>query len=220
MKSIYCPGPQSRRSFLQAGFLGLGGMALGDLLRHRATAADSTPTKDDRPAVILIWLQGGPSHLETYDMKPMAPSDYRGEYNPIPTNVPGLDICEKLPLHAKVAERRLKSIEDGELDNPNLPYRFELPPGQMIVAAGAQGSPRTIPREGADDPRYQDFRREQRLREQGLLGPEDPDAGGPGGPVGPVLPEGPAPEAPAPESTTDDPGADEPPVDPDDDGGR
>jgi len=126
-------------------------------------------------------------------------------------------------LHAKVAERRLKSIEDGELDNPNLPYRFELPPGQMIVAAGAQGSPRTIPREGADDPRYQDFRREQRLREQGLLGPEDPDAGGPGGPggpVGPVLPEGPVPEAPAPESTTDDPGADEPPVDPDDDGGR
>lgn len=105
MKSIYCPGPQSRRSFLQAGFLGLGGMALGDLLRHRATAANSTPTKDDRPAVILIWLQGGPSHLETYDMKPMAPRDYRGEYNPIPTNVPGIDICEKLPLHAKVADK-------------------------------------------------------------------------------------------------------------------
>jgi hypothetical protein len=105
MKSIYCPGPQSRRSFLQAGFLGLGGLGLSDLLRHRAQADESSAPAVDKPAVILIWLQGGPSHLETYDMKPMAPRDYRGEYNPIPTNVPGIDICEKLPLHAKVADK-------------------------------------------------------------------------------------------------------------------
>jgi hypothetical protein len=105
MKSIFCPGPQSRRSFLQAGFLALGGLGLGDLLRLRAKAGDTVqPTVED-PAVILIWLQGGPSHLETYDMKPMAPRDYRGEMNPIPTNVPGMDICELLPLHAKVADR-------------------------------------------------------------------------------------------------------------------
>ncbi|MDC0274503.1 DUF1501 domain-containing protein, partial [Planctomycetaceae bacterium] len=73
MKSIYCPGPQSRRSFLQAGFLGLGGLGLSDMLRHRAQAKESSAPTADNPAVILIWLQGGPSHLETYDMKPMAP---------------------------------------------------------------------------------------------------------------------------------------------------
>jgi hypothetical protein len=56
-------------------------------------------------AVIFVWLPGGPPHTETYDMKPEAPSDYRGEFHPIATNVPGLQVCELLPLHAKVADR-------------------------------------------------------------------------------------------------------------------
>ena len=99
----FCPGPQTRRSFLEAGSLLLGGLTLGDLLRLRAEA--SAPTQSSDTAVILIWLQGGPSHLETYDLKPEAPSDYRGEMQPIATRVPGMDVCELLPLHAKVADK-------------------------------------------------------------------------------------------------------------------
>lgn len=98
-----CPGPVSRRSFLRAGALGFGGFCLADLLRLRAAKADVAPSPDT--AVILIWLPGGPPHLDTYDLKPEAPSDYRGPYKPIRTNVPGIEVCELLPLHAKVADR-------------------------------------------------------------------------------------------------------------------
>src|SRR5262245_39354535 len=91
----------SRRDFLQVGALGLGGLALPDLLRLRAeTGARSSPR-----AVIMVCLGGGPSHLDMYDMKPDAPADYRGEFRPIKTNVPGIDVCEHLPLHAKCADK-------------------------------------------------------------------------------------------------------------------
>jgi len=56
-------------------------------------------------SVIFVWLPGGPPHMETYDMKPDAPIDYRGEFNPIHTNVPGIDVGELLPLHAKIADK-------------------------------------------------------------------------------------------------------------------
>ena len=96
----------SRRSFLEAGFLALGGLGMGDLLRLRAApSASKAKAATIDTSVILIWLQGGPSHMETYDLKPDAPLDYRGLMNPIETVVPGVDICELLPLHAKVADR-------------------------------------------------------------------------------------------------------------------
>ncbi|GAB4153499.1 MAG: DUF1501 domain-containing protein [Planctomycetaceae bacterium] len=101
-----CPGPVSRRSILKAGTLGLGGFGLSDLFRARASAASrNADMADSDTSVIFIWLPGGPSHLETYDMKPEAPSDYRGEFRPIHTNVPGLDLCEHLPMHAKIADK-------------------------------------------------------------------------------------------------------------------
>ncbi len=114
-----CPGPIGRRSFLEAGSLALGGLALGDLLRARALAKDAGPNgvgpQPTETSVILIWLQGGPSHMETYDLKPEAPIDYRGECVPIATNVPGMEICEHLPLHAKVADKftLIRSISHG-----------------------------------------------------------------------------------------------------------
>lgn len=116
---------QSRRSFLQAGFLTLGGLGLGDLLRLRAAAASPSKTTPDT-SVILIWLQGGPSHMETYDMKPEAPIEYRGEFNPIHTYVPGMDICEMLPLHAKVADRFtiIRSISHGFANHAGGAGRF------------------------------------------------------------------------------------------------
>jgi len=102
-----CPGPVSRREFLRLGMLGMGGLTLPELLRLRADAAESpsrSQTQDDT-AVIFVWLPGGPPHMEMYDMKPNAPSDYRGDFRPIATNVPGLDVCELMPLHTKIADK-------------------------------------------------------------------------------------------------------------------
>ena len=104
-KPIRCPGPVSRRSFLEAGYLALGGLGLSDLLRNRAVANAANSTISDDTSIILIWLQGGPSHMETYDLKPNAPIDYRGLLNPIATNAPGIEVCELLPMHAQVADR-------------------------------------------------------------------------------------------------------------------
>lgn len=98
-----CNGPFSRRSFLQMGALGVGGLGLSDVMRARAAAGHVTAAPDT--SVIFIWLAGGPSHLETYDMKPDAPEEYRGQFRPISTNVPGMDVCELLPLHAKCADK-------------------------------------------------------------------------------------------------------------------
>jgi hypothetical protein len=122
-EDILCPGPQTRRGFLQAGLLALGGLSLGDLLRLRAAAKDET---SDETSIILIWLQGGPSHMETYDMKPDAPLDYRGELQPISTLVPGLDVCELLPMHARVADKFsiIRSISHGFANHAGGAGRF------------------------------------------------------------------------------------------------
>ncbi len=82
----------NRRSFLEAGSLLMGGLTLPDLLRRRAEAKQRGVIAKDT-SVILIWLQGGPSHMDTYDLKPDAPREYRGEVSPISTVVPGLDVC-------------------------------------------------------------------------------------------------------------------------------
>ena len=91
----------TRRDVLKAGSLALGGLSLAELLRLRARGGSSTPNT----SVILVWLGGGPSHLETYDLKPDAPTEIRGPFGPIQTVIPGMDICEHLPLHAKIADK-------------------------------------------------------------------------------------------------------------------
>src|SRR5262245_60048163 len=90
-----------RRDFLAAGGLALGGMTLADLrpLQGQGVA------KVSHKAVIQIFLSGGPSQIDTYDMKPDAPAEFRGEFKPIQTNVPGIDVCELLPLQAKIMDR-------------------------------------------------------------------------------------------------------------------
>jgi hypothetical protein len=93
----------SRRAFLQVGALGVGGLTLADLLRLRADAA--APARAPRKAVIMIYLCGAPPHLDMYDLKPDAPVGIRGEFKPIRTNVPGFDICELMPLQAKIADK-------------------------------------------------------------------------------------------------------------------
>ena len=90
-----------RREFLRAGALGLSGLTLADVLRLRA----ESPNRKSPRSVIMVCLAGGPSHLDMYDLKPDAPSEYRGEFKPIESNVPGFDLCEHMPLQAQIADK-------------------------------------------------------------------------------------------------------------------
>jgi len=109
MLTIYGPKPAnsgfcdgvSRRSFLKIGALGLGGLTLPQLLRAEA----ATGVKMSHKAVIMIFLPGGPSHQDMFDLKMDAPSEVRGEFKPIETNVSGIQICEHLPKVAKLMDK-------------------------------------------------------------------------------------------------------------------
>jgi hypothetical protein len=102
----FCPGPVSRRSFLQIGGFSAAGLGLSDLLRYEAFGAtEGSPYVKNDKSVIFVWLPGGMPHMETYDMKPDAPAEYRGVFAPIRTNVKGIEVCELLPMHAKVADK-------------------------------------------------------------------------------------------------------------------
>ncbi len=99
----------TRRSFLRVGAISFGGLALG---------AEPSP----RPkSVIMIHLSGGPSHLDMYDLKPAAPAEYRGEFRPIATNVPGMQICELMPRQAAIADKFaiLRGVQLAELHTAN-----------------------------------------------------------------------------------------------------
>lgn len=91
----------SRRSFLKIGGLSMGGVGLPQLLRAEAANGSNRPHK----AVIMIFLSGGPPHQDMLDLKPEAPVEYRGEFSPIATSVPGIEICELLPQMAQRMER-------------------------------------------------------------------------------------------------------------------
>ncbi|EDY19623.1 protein of unknown function DUF1501 [Chthoniobacter flavus Ellin428] len=99
-----CRGPVSRRSFLEIGALSLLGLGMSDYLRAE-TLAKAVGHKLRDKAVIFIWLPGGMSHLESYDMKPDAPLEYRGILRPIKTNVSGIEVCELFPRHAQIADK-------------------------------------------------------------------------------------------------------------------
>jgi uncharacterized protein (DUF1501 family) len=103
--SFRCPGPLSRRGFLSLGALALGGAGVGNLLGLRAAATREAGRSAPDTSVIFLWLPGGPPHMEMYDLKPDAPAEYRGAFKPIRTKVPGLDVCELLPLHARAADK-------------------------------------------------------------------------------------------------------------------
>ena len=90
----------SRRWYLQTGMAGLGGLSLAQLASLQTAAAEST---DNRKAVILFWLSGGPSHIDMWDPKPDAPKEILGPYGVIPTKLPGVHFSEHLPLQASIA---------------------------------------------------------------------------------------------------------------------
>ncbi|HXG62847.1 MAG TPA: DUF1501 domain-containing protein [Planctomycetota bacterium] len=94
-----------RRSFLRVGMLGAAGLALPDLLRLEARAAEQGRSPRRMSSVIILWMRGGPSQHETWDPKPDAPSEYRGPFGSIRTKVPGIRICELLPRSAALMHR-------------------------------------------------------------------------------------------------------------------
>ena len=105
----------SRRDVLRVGGLAFAGLTLADVLRLRA--ASPAPTAARGKSVIMIWLRGGASHIDSYDMKPDAPAEVRGEFKPIKTNVPGIEVCEHLPLHAKMMDKLavIRGIKSNDL---------------------------------------------------------------------------------------------------------
>ncbi|MFO0824104.1 MAG: DUF1501 domain-containing protein [Gemmataceae bacterium] len=103
----FCDGG-TRRDFLQIGAFGAG-LTLADMIAARTASAAGTAAKKQssrsNKAAIMIYLPGGPSHMDMYDLKPDAPREFRGEFNPIQTNVPGVQICEHFPLQAKMWDK-------------------------------------------------------------------------------------------------------------------
>jgi len=96
---------QGRRGMLKAGLAGIVGLTLPDLLRARSDAASGAGGVKDGKSVILLWMAGGPSHIDTWDVKPERPYQNRGPFSPIATQLPGVQICEHLPKQAALLDR-------------------------------------------------------------------------------------------------------------------
>jgi hypothetical protein len=116
----------SRRNFLKAGFAGLAGLSLPGLLRHRDALAAAPGRSARGKAVILLWMAGGPSHLDTWDPKPGRPPENRGPFAAVRTRVPGVLVCEHLPRQAARMDRftLVRSVDArGSNHEPNTVFQ-------------------------------------------------------------------------------------------------
>jgi hypothetical protein len=169
-KQGFCDGI-TRRNFLQIGAFGAG-LTLAEMLRLRAeaTTANGRPTRNK--SVIMIYLPGGPSHMDMYDLKPDAPAEFRGEFRPIDTNVPGVRICQHFPMQARMWDklaciRSIVSVDEhsdtlvmtGYSDREN---RTANHPSFGAVVSRLRG--------GADGPQFVSLRGMSRGTEPGFLG--------------------------------------------------
>lgn len=105
-RQIGCPEFRSylkgdRRWFLKAGALGAVGLSLPQLLQHQSIAGNSTHEK----SVIILWMRGGPSHIDMWDPKPEAPVEYRGEFGTLSSSVPGIQLTDMLPKTASIMDK-------------------------------------------------------------------------------------------------------------------
>jgi hypothetical protein len=107
----------TRRNFLQAGLLGLGGLGLADYFRLRSVQA--APARKADTCVILFWLSGGPGHMETWDPKPDAVREFRGPLGATRTSLPGILFGERLPAQARLMHRLavLRTVNHGSGDH-------------------------------------------------------------------------------------------------------
>jgi hypothetical protein len=161
-----CPGPIDRRRWLTLGGLSLGALVTGrgpNLAWLNALEANtqrpSSPNKEF--SVILFWANGGPSHLDTFDLKPEAPAEVRGPFRPIRTNVPGLQITELLPTLARMADKfaLVRSLHHNRAEHSGGTHRFltgypsvaanlnnaEYPDIGSVVAKHLEGQAREVP---------------------------------------------------------------------------
>jgi uncharacterized protein (DUF1501 family) len=131
----YCDG-LDRRSFLQAGAAGLAALGLPHLARARDAAGATRDT-----SVILIWLDGGPGHMDMYDMKPDAPAEYRGIWRPIRTRVPGFDITELYPRQARVTDKfsMIRSLHHNTGDHFAAGHRILTTKDMGVSGANTDG---------------------------------------------------------------------------------
>jgi hypothetical protein len=143
----------SRREFLQTGSLALGGIAAAGVFPNSSFGGQGV---NRGKSVIFAYLAGGPSHLDTYDMKPDAPAEIRGEFRPIPTNVLGMRVCEHLPLHARIADKlaivngveTIDTHSDAVITSGNLPQAKRLSFNE--VAARVQSSALKVQDDSSD----------------------------------------------------------------------
>lgn len=163
VKREVCGGPVNRRTWLRVGGLSLGALAAGsvDPSLRLLSAAERRQAIDRDFSVILFWANGGPSHLDLFDLKPQAPREYRGPFRPIVTNVPGLEINELLPRLARRADQfvLLRSLQHERDEHSGGTHRFlsgyasraanlndaENPELGSIVCERLATSPRGVP---------------------------------------------------------------------------
>src|SRR5262245_37304628 len=146
MRSGVCP---SRRELLRLGTLAVPGLGLPELLARES----QTPARKAKArSCLLVFLEGGPSHIDLWDMKPDAPAEVRGEFQPVATTVPGLNVCEHLPLLARQMHRLalVRSVTHAITDHNagtyySLTGRYPVDGARLIVA----NSPKNFPPYGA-----------------------------------------------------------------------
>ncbi|MGF1578856.1 MAG: DUF1501 domain-containing protein [Gemmataceae bacterium] len=122
-----CSGPMDRRNWLKLGALSFGALSAGQALHlGQLFAAERQTTIDPNFSVILFWANGGPSHLETFDLKPEAPEGHRGPFRPTHTNIPGMDICELFPRLATMADKYtiLRNLHHERAQHSGGTHRF------------------------------------------------------------------------------------------------
>ena len=131
----------SRRNMLKAGLAGIAGLSVPRLLQERVEAADAGRAISDTKSVILLWMTGGPSHIDTWDPKPARPLSNRGPFSVIPTKLPGAFICEHLPKQAAMLDKftLIRSVD----------CRFSShEPNRVMQTANRLARPRSNPRTG------------------------------------------------------------------------
>jgi Protein of unknown function (DUF1501) len=166
-KQGFCDG-LSRRNFLKVGAFGAG-LTLADMLRLRSEASVPARAK----SAIMIYLPGGPPHLDMYDLKPDAPSEFRGEFRPMATNVPGVQICELFPLQARMWDKLacIRSLTTVDEHNDSLVMTGKSERENMTANHPSFGSVVSRLRSGSGDmPPFVSLRGMSRGTEPGFLG--------------------------------------------------
>lgn len=134
----FCDGI-SRRNFLQVGAMGIGGLSLADLLQ--ADDAHKNDASYSKKSIINVYLAGGPTHMDTFDLKPEAPVEFRGEFKPIETSVPGVQICEHMPLLAGMMEKLAIVRSLTGISNEHAPHQTETGwPERSLKSSGGRPS--------------------------------------------------------------------------------